>query len=241
MTYPPQQPGQPGPYGQDPYGQQQQPGQYGQQPGQYGQYGQQPGQYGQQQPGQTAQFGQYGQQPGQPGFPGGEPPKSKTGMIVAIVVIAVLVLGGAGVGIYLLTKEDDKGNSASDNQTSESNKPDPTSEDSDPTSEDSDPTDSDPTGGSGGLGEEELLDTAQQYADAVNDSDEAAATELTCEQSSAGVLYDTAAGQGSEVQLGEPEIMSEGYATVEIKLGGSSAQAVPLPFEVKDDAWCVSV
>jgi len=94
MTYPPQQPG---PYGQDPYGQQQP---YGQQP-----YGQQP--YG--------QPGQYGQQPPpwggpSPGFPVGPPPKPpRTGLIATLIIVGILVLGGGGVGIYLLTKGDDNG------------------------------------------------------------------------------------------------------------------------------------
>ncbi|MGY1812416.1 DUF4333 domain-containing protein [Blastococcus sp. SYSU D00820] len=114
MTNPPQggyQPGQQ--YGQQPgqqYGQPQyggqpgggygQPGQYGGQPG-YGQPGQQPGQYGGQ-PG-YGQQPQYGQQPyaqgpqygGQPGGYGQPPKKSKTGLIVGLVVlVAVLVAAG---------------------------------------------------------------------------------------------------------------------------------------------------
>ncbi|MGQ0839030.1 hypothetical protein [Actinokineospora sp.] len=87
MTYPPQQPG---PYGQDPYGQQQ-PG-YGQQPDPFAQ---QPAYQG---------FGGY---PG-PGGPPQPPKRDNTGKIVAIVLIALLVLGGAGVGVYFLTKGDDK-------------------------------------------------------------------------------------------------------------------------------------
>ncbi|GAA3058710.1 hypothetical protein [Actinokineospora globicatena] len=94
MTYPPQQPG---PYGQQP----QQPGGFGNQP-------QQPG--GQFPP--TSQFPQQGGYQGLGGFPGGggQPPKQKnTGKIVAIVIIAVLVLGGAGVGVYFLTKDSKNG------------------------------------------------------------------------------------------------------------------------------------
>jgi hypothetical protein len=86
MTYPPQQPG---PY--DPYGQQQQP-----RPP-YAPYGQQSG------------YPELGGYPGG-GYPGdGEPRKRRTGLIIAVVVIAVLVLGGAGPGIYFLIKGDDKG------------------------------------------------------------------------------------------------------------------------------------
>ncbi|SER30874.1 hypothetical protein [Actinokineospora terrae] len=90
MTYPPQQPGP-----------------YGQQPQQPGGYGNQPPQPGQQYP-QTSQFPQQGGYQGLGGFPGGggQPPKpNNTGKIVAIVIIAVLVLGGAGVGVYFLTKD----------------------------------------------------------------------------------------------------------------------------------------
>lgn len=89
MSYPPQQPG---PFGPDPYGQQQP---YGQQPPPYGQ---QP--YGQQPP--------WGGQP--PGYLAGPPPKPpRTGLIVTLIIVGILVLGGGGAGIYFLTKGDDKG------------------------------------------------------------------------------------------------------------------------------------
>jgi hypothetical protein len=89
------------------YGPNQQYGQT-QQYGQAEQYGQQP------QFGQTQQFGQPQQQwPGAGpqyggGFPPPEPPRKRTGMVVAIVAVAVLVIAGAGVGIYFMTKGDDK-------------------------------------------------------------------------------------------------------------------------------------
>ncbi|MGW4207370.1 hypothetical protein ACWEIJ_05230 [Lentzea sp. NPDC004789] len=139
MTYPPQQPGpygqqpQPGgPYGQQPpqqpgYGQQPQPG-YGQpqQPG----YGQQPGSYG---PPQQDPFGQqgpqsggfpqqgygqpgpYGQQPGYGGFGGPPPKKSKTGLIIG-VIIGVLVLVGGGITAAVLLS----GKKSSDTSTASS-------------------------------------------------------------------------------------------------------------------------
>lgn len=127
MTYPPQQPG---PLGQDPYGQQG-PGPYGQQgPGQYGQpgpgqgpYGPPPGQFGQPGPNPYGTSGQYNPPGGYQGLggypsggPGGEPPrKSSTGTIVAVVVVAVLVLAGAATGIYFLTK--DSGQTTAGGQT----------------------------------------------------------------------------------------------------------------------------
>lgn len=105
MTYPPQQPGQPG--SQDPYGQQQPWAGYPQQgppSGPQPQPGQQPPSYGQPQPG-YAPYGQ--QQPsgypggGYPGagFPGAPPKKNKTGLIVGIAIGAVVLLGG---GVTLL-------------------------------------------------------------------------------------------------------------------------------------------
>ena len=100
-----------GGYGQGGYGQQQpqqpqQPGGYGQQPGGYGQQQpQQPGGYGQQpaagygpqtQPG----YGQPGTPPGG-GGPGGRPPK-KSGMIIGIVVTAVVALVAVGAVFIVL-------------------------------------------------------------------------------------------------------------------------------------------
>jgi uncharacterized protein DUF4333 len=108
---------QPGDYGAQGYPQ---AGQYGQ-PGQYGQqYGQQPGQYGQQ-PGQYGQQpGQYGQQPGQYGqYPGYTAPAAEEGskrslaviggvigLLAAIIVAVVLVLGFWKPGFFVTTKLD---------------------------------------------------------------------------------------------------------------------------------------
>jgi len=109
QQYPPteqfgQQPGEynpqqqyPGQYGQPQYGQQYgQPGQYGQQPGQYGQ---QPGQYGQYQPYQA---------------PGAEEGSKRSlaviggviGLLLAIIVAVVLVLGFWKPGFLVTTKLD---------------------------------------------------------------------------------------------------------------------------------------
>lgn len=97
--------------GYAPPGQYSQPGGYGQQYGQQTGYGQ-PGQYGQQ-PGQPGQFGQY---PGGPGYPGpGTEEGSKrsmavigtvVGLLVAVVVAAVLVMGFWKPGFFVTTKLD---------------------------------------------------------------------------------------------------------------------------------------
>ncbi len=136
MTTPPYQPG---PYGQtkDPYGQ----GGYGQQRPQQQQ------QYGQPQSGapyggandQTQAFGPapqypYGatqQWPGAGGYggmtPPPEPPKKNTGMVVAIVTIAVLVLAGAGIGLYVLNKDGGDNTAGGGTSTSASDKTDSSS------------------------------------------------------------------------------------------------------------------
>jgi hypothetical protein len=81
--------------------------------------------YPPQQPGQPGQPGQYGQSSyqglgsysgGGQGGPGGR----NTGRIIAIVVIAVLVLGGGGVATYFLTK--DSGNSSNDASSDRTNR-----------------------------------------------------------------------------------------------------------------------
>ena len=102
MTYPPQQPG---PYGQDPYGQHQPPPQTPPYGGQSSYQG----------------LGSYGPPP--------PPPKKRnTGMIVAIVLIVLLVVGGGGVAIFYLTKGDDKNTAADDDksQTASPSSDDPT-------------------------------------------------------------------------------------------------------------------
>lgn len=68
----------------------------------------QPDPFGQQ--GGFGQPGQFGGGPGYPGGPGdypqGAPKKKKTGLIIAIVLIAVLVVGG-GIGAFFLFSKDD--------------------------------------------------------------------------------------------------------------------------------------
>jgi hypothetical protein len=128
MTYPPQQP--------DPYGgPRRRPGPYGQQPPPrpypYGQPPQPPLPPPPPPPRPEPAGGQPGYgglgtyTDGEPEEPPSPPPPQRTskpngpGKIIAIVVVAVLLLGGAGAGVYFLTKGDRGQNSASsDNKTS---------------------------------------------------------------------------------------------------------------------------
>lgn len=218
MTYPPQQP-----YGQDPYGQQQ--GAYGQDP-----YGQQSA-YGQP---------QYGG-----GFtPGGEPPKKKnTGMIVAIVVIAVLVLGGGVTTAIVLTSGDDKKTAEEGDPSTTKKKPtgdntsdEETTDDDDTTTEDT--TEDDPSGG-----DSDVLAVTEDYLEAVSDLDESAATELVCDQSGAGILYETFSSYGyTWVVNGEPDVdTSIGFATVNVAPTSDSSMELPISLSDEGGSWCITI
>jgi hypothetical protein len=220
MTYPPQQPG---PYGQDPSGRQP--------PGQYGQFGQPPG-------GQAGQFGPgpYGRQPG---GPGGEPPKRRTGLVIAVVVVAVLVLG---VGGYLLTDGDDPQDCASGGSTGCTQEPaardEPAPGGEGPVSP-AEPTE-EPAGGNGaGVSEDELQEIAQSYVDAVNAQDEQAAMQHRCVASGPGALYETDDGTGT-ISVGDVRMLSETFAHVDIFFGDpANGNRMPLPLTVQDGSWCV--
>lgn len=78
-----------------------------------------PGPYGPQQP-DPYQQGPYGQQPPwavgpQGGFPMGPPPKQpRTGLITSLIIVAILVVGGGGIGLYLLLNKEDQNNGSGD-------------------------------------------------------------------------------------------------------------------------------
>jgi hypothetical protein len=86
-----------------------------------------------------------------------------------------------------------------------------------------------------------LRTTAQAYVDAVNDEDEATARGFTCDQADAGVLFETSKGSGTERAIGESRIERGDHASVDIKIVGSAAKPVPLPFKLKNGAWCIDV
>ncbi|PPK71023.1 hypothetical protein V5P93_002881 [Actinokineospora auranticolor] len=264
MTQPPNQPG---PYGQDPYGQQpnpygqqqpyQQPDPYQQQPDPYGQQQQQPYQGYGQQPQQP-----YGQDPyGQPqpyyqggfGGPGGEPPQRNVGKIVAIVAIVVLVLGGASVGIYFMTRDSGStsanpgggaggGESSSEEPTTTTKKSTRTTKKSEPSEEPSEEPSS--SSGSGGGGAD-LKAAGKAYADAVNAKDEAAAKGLTCDGTDPGILYTSVAPNGGEVTVaGEPTVYADnatGQVPLNVTFGGTDPISFPVVFQKGSKGWCVTL
>lgn len=187
MTYPPQQPG--------PYGQQPPQGPYGQQPDPFGN---QPAYQG---------FGGY------PG--GGEPPRpNNTGKIVAIVAIAVLVLGGAATGVYFLTKGDDKGTTSAPGtsapqETSESKAKDSTA------TKPAKPTTTSKASAAGGP--EEVVDA---YIDAYEKKDFSRVVEQACDAYKKKYGTDTSE---LESQLSKFEVKGEAKGAPEVK--GSTATA----------------
>jgi hypothetical protein len=210
-------PQQPGPYGQDPYGQQPGP----------------------QPPGFDPRYGH-------PGAPGGPPPaKRSPWVIVAVVVGALLVLGGAGTGIYFLTKDDGQPGTAASGSTATTGPGAPTSDPgSAPTSQDGPATGTQPPptsgdgGGGGGGGEAEIADVAGKYARAVTDKDADTAKALTCDKEP-GILYDSV----DKLEItGQPQKLTDDLATVQVRIIVGTAEPVdgyPLSLERKDGAWCV--
>jgi len=190
-----------------------------------GSYGQEPQHYFPRQPGSEhapPPAFQYGQQPSQqgqlPGYPGGPPPRKKIGMIVAVLA-AVLVVAGGTTTILLVTSD---------------NKP-PASAGQEPTGG-QEPT----NGGEGptsGTDETAMVEVAQAYLDTIAEEDEAAATDLTCEGTNSGALYEATVGAGVELSLGKAEVDGE-YGTVEILIGAQ--EPLPMPMSVQDGTWCVA-
>ncbi|GAB3443660.1 hypothetical protein [Actinophytocola sediminis] len=247
MTYPPQQPG---PYGQDPYGQQppQSPpyGQPAQPP-----YGGQPSPpYGQPQPqqpyGQTSYQGLGGY--GQGGLPPEPPKKRNTGMIVAIVLIVLLVVGGGGVALFLLNKDDDKQNASTNgtDKSSTASEPDP-SEDASPSEDEDTPSsdDSDTGGGSDGGGSTEGPEEVRQaYMDAYESKSFGSVVNNACDAYKEQYGTDTSE---LETQLapftitatadGEPEIVGKNAtANIDLELTqGSNTQPAKIFIKIVDE------
>jgi len=199
------------------------------------------------------------------GYPGGpaEPPqkKSNAGVITTIVVGAVLVLAGAGTGVYFLTKSDSPKNDAISTSQSNSAGPTPTTSAAGPSGTGTPPTTSDNTasielppppappptttagGGGGGGGDADdaqIVQVAEKYAKAVTSKDEASAKSVTCDNES-GLLY--ASAEKVEV-VAKPDKYGDDTASINVKisLGGGSEPIdnFPLFMDKKNNAWCVS-
>lgn len=203
-------------------------------------YPRQPGQYWAGPPGQPGRFepGPPGGGPGfPPSFPGGGPPKRRnTGAIAAIVVMAVLVLGGAVTAVLVLTGDDEP----SGEQTSAADGSTEPAVDDVPSANNAPVEDPADTGG----GESAALTAAQAYVDAIAAKDETAATDLTCDKAGPGGLYEIAGSADWDLELtGEVEITTYGTATVEVTITTSYGNQNDAPGLLLEDrnGWCVPV
>lgn len=70
-------------------------------------------------------------------------------------------------------------------------------------------------------------------------SDKQTATDLTCEKTSSGVMYNTSAGR-AQYRVGKVAILHSTKATVDMFTLGGSVRGVPLPLSLRD-TWCVAV
>ncbi|HVK21396.1 MAG TPA: hypothetical protein VM677_08555 [Actinokineospora sp.] len=202
MTYPPQQPG--------PYGQQPPQGPYGQQ--QPDPFATQPAYQG---------FGGYPQPPQ-------APKPNNTGKIIAIVAIALIVLVGAGVGVYFLTK--DKGTDTTAAPTSTTST---TSKPSTSKSEDDAPTETSEQQSGGSVDPAEIVEA---YISAYENKDFSDVTAEACEAYKKKYGTDTSELEGKLSKYtvtgkakGKPEVKGS-TATAEIDLeltpqGGTATQA----------------
>jgi len=203
----------------------------------------------------TAQFGDPGEVVTEPPRPGGRGPA----VIVAIVVAALLVLGGIGTGIYLLVRP--SGSTAGAGQSTDSAAPSGSSGPSGPS--DSSPTGSPGTGvpppagpgpsvpesAPGGpaapntVAPPELKDVATRYVDAVNARNAAAATALTCDKQSTGSVYEISQDGGMLALGQQAQVFGSELGLLELTItlpDGSTGPGV-LGLELKNNAWCVSL
>ncbi|KZB85163.1 hypothetical protein [Amycolatopsis regifaucium] len=271
MTYPPQ-PGQP--YGQDPQGQQ--PGGYPQQGGwdqtqQYGQpQGWDPNQQYQQQPqqgwDQTQQYPQQPQQgwdpnaqqqgwdPNNPGYPQGyggppaPPPKSKTGLIIGIVIGVVVLIAFGVTGFvapgFLLGK-DEGNNTAAPPPASSSEQAPPSAPKSSPKSSapKSSPKSSE-SGGTGSEGNPKGVQNLKDFFAKVSAGDKAGALSLVCAdmKESMGNSIDIMAPAPAQLEITSTSGIGDGFVNGDIegtvkgkKVSGSGISTDDNP----DKSFCV--
>ncbi|MGY6657427.1 Twin-arginine translocation protein TatA [Amycolatopsis sp. TRM77291] len=264
MTYPPQ-PGQP--YGQDPQGQQPHQGGWDQtqQYGQPQQYGQQQGwdqtQQYQQQPQQgwdpTQQYPQQPQQGWDPnnqgyqqgfGGPPAPPPKSKTGLIIGIVIGLVVLIAFGVTGFvapgFLLSK--DEGNNTAAPPPASSSEQAPTS------APKSSPKSSSPrssprsteSGGTGSEGNPKGIQNLKDFLAKVSAGDKAGALALVCADMKAtmGDSIDIMAPAPSQLEVTSTSGIGDGFITGDIegtvkgkKVSGSGISSDDNP----DKSFCV--
>jgi hypothetical protein len=161
------------------------------------------------------------------GYGGGSggPPPRRTGLIAVIGGVLAVVIAAVVIVVVIAQGNDD----------GESSGPDATrTEPGQSSTESTSPSASAPANA-----EAAVLAVGKAYAAAVNRSDKQAATNLMCEKTSPGAMYEAGAGE-AQYQVGEVEILNPTTATVGMITVGASGRAIPLPFSLKD-TWCVAV
>jgi hypothetical protein len=159
--------------------------------------------------------------------------------MIVTVVVAVLVLAGAALAVFLFTK-DDSGDTASVGQTT-SAKPGPVAPTGASPPGSTDPS-TPPGGGSGAGGDAEIVRVAEAYAEAVNARKESTAEELTCDKTDPGVLYQSTAS-GQEVQVtGRPEMSGSDSAFVDFGVSTSGTEPINIPILLENNGgWCIAI
>jgi hypothetical protein len=158
-------------------------------------------------------------------------------MIAVLLLAVLLVIGLLGLVVYLLFFRPDPPPEAGEPRPGATAPASPGS---------TRPGGEDPGGGGGsgptGTAEagpentDELERTARDYVDAVNERDEAAAKELTCERENPGTLYSVT--EGREVRLDSVKVLEGAVGTAQLRVGeGETA----LLLEKREDRWCVAI
>lgn len=203
----------------------------------------------------AAQFGDPGEVVTEPPRPGRRGPA----VIVAIVLVALLVLGAIGTGVYLLVRPSGSTTGTSDSAAPSDSSEQPGPSDGSPTDSPTDPgTGAPPPADPGSTMPEsapggpaapntvappELKDVAARYLDAVNARNVAAATALTCDKQSPGSVYEIIQDGGSLALGQQAQVFGSELGLLELTLTLPDKSTGPgvLGLEFKNNAWCVAL
>jgi hypothetical protein len=212
-------------------------------PGQQGPY-QQPGGYPQGPYQQSYPPYQQG-----PGYQQGPPPqRNRTGLIIAIVALVVIVLAGGGLVLFLARGEGTEAPTAQPSQNASA--PSPTPETSEPESVPPSPTAPASTPAATPSVKERgnpadvavVRSLAQKYVNAINGQQEATARALTCGKDTPGITYTLFAGTYRNMSLTGVEVMSPTSASFDLRPRPDSTVPVGVTvFRRGSSPWCVLI
>ncbi|ONI91605.1 hypothetical protein ALI22I_08310 [Saccharothrix sp. ALI-22-I] len=177
--------------------------------------------------GQRGQQDPYGPPPhglpqppyGPPPYSYGPPKKSNTGLVVALVIVSVLLVAGAGAAIWYLTSRPDA-------QTGPMR----------PTA----PTGAPPTDAPPREAQAMARDHAKEYVAAINARDEAAATALTCSLERPGQVYDEGVERGPARLGSKPVSMSKLTMEYSVEFESGEPALIELRWPQNGSgSWCI--